>query len=128
MNFFFKIKGFQQGQLFGLRSDLLPSTAFGIQRNSAFAVASYDFRSIGFSFGYNFSDYTKGMFANFSFHPIQYAAFQCEYLDNSFGIGLRTYYRGVELGVVYLHNLDNEEFIKEHAYWRIAYNFSSGNE
>jgi hypothetical protein len=128
MNFFFKIKGFKQGDLFGLKSRFFPSTAFGIHRKSAFAVASYAFRLFSFSSGYHFSDLSKGIFANFSFHPSRQGSFQCEFIDNTAGFGVRTYYRGIEFSLVYLHKLKDEKIMKENAYWRIAYNFSSGKE
>jgi hypothetical protein len=128
MHFFFKIQGFQQGRLFGLRSKYIPSTAFAMQKNGAFAIAGYAFRSINFSGGYGFSDFSQGVFANVSFQPIKYAALQSEYLDDSLGLGLRSQYRGIELSVVYRHGLGDEEFRGHNAYWRIAYNFQSGSK
>jgi hypothetical protein len=123
MNFFFKVRGSEQGNFWGFKSKFLPSTAFGINKNSAFAVASYIIRDIDFSFGYNFSDYSKGMFVNFSYQPLKFVAIQTEYLGNSIGFGLRTQYRGIELSLIYLHTLYEKNNFSQKAYWRIAYNF-----
>lgn len=123
MNFFFKIKGTEQGDFYGFKSKFLPSTAFGINRNSAFAVTSYEIKDIEFSVGYNFSDYSKGLFSNFSYQPFKFAAIQAEYVNNTVGFGLRSEYVGIELSYIYFHSLYDENFISQNAYWRIAYNF-----
>lgn len=123
INFFFKIKGTEQGNFYGFKSKFIPSTAFGINRNSAFAVASYEIKDVEFSVGYNFSDSRKGMFSNISYQPFKFAAIQAEYVNNHVGLGLRYEYIGIEFSLIYSHSLYYENFLSQKAYWRIAYNF-----
>lgn len=123
MNFFFKVRGSVQGNFWVFKSKFLPSTAFGINKNSAFAVASYEIKDFDFSFGYNFSDYSKGVFVNFSYQPFKLAAIQAEYINSSVGFGLRTQYSGIELSLIYLHTFYDKNIFPQNAYWRIAYNF-----
>ena len=123
MNFFFKFRGFDQGHFFGLKSKFFPSTAFGIHSRSAFAVASYDLKFLRLSTGYSFSDYTKGMFFNFSIYPIKYGAVQFEYVENTIGAGLRGVFKGVELSMIYMYNVDDQRLHGRNAFLRLGYNF-----
>lgn len=123
MNFFFKVKGNDQGNYFGLKSKFIPATAFGIHRRGAFAVASYQIHKVLVSVGYNFSDDTNGAFANLSYYPVRFIAVQAECLSNVIGVGLRGNYKGIEMSLMYSHPLSTSQFISENRYLRIAYNF-----
>jgi hypothetical protein len=100
MNLFFKIRGIEQGHLFSLNSIFIPSIAFGINKNSTFAVIGYEIWIFDISMGYDFSDNESGIFANISFQPIKYITIQTEYIDKFMGFGIRIQYFGIELSII----------------------------
>jgi hypothetical protein len=124
INFFFKIQGTKQGRIFRLNNIFIPSTAFGINKNSAFAVIGYDIWLFECSIGYNFSDMKQGIFGNISFQPIEYLTLQTEYYNKNIGVGLRTQFLGMELSFIYKYNIRDDIFKKENGWFRIAYNFN----
>lgn len=123
LNFFFKLRANEQGEYFGLKNKCIPVTAFGINRDNAFAVASYNFKLCQISIGYNFSDDRQSFFTGLNLRIIKEIHLQVEYVDNTFSGGLRIRYKGITAGMVYYHPLDMNTFDDKFAFWEISYNF-----
>lgn len=123
MNFLFKIRANEQGSYLGFRKKWIPTTAFGIHRNNAFAVASYDFGFLQWSLGYNFSDDRQGLFSNLNIPIKKIAVVQLEYVDDKLAAGLRCRYKGITSSIIYFHNLKEKSLNNENAYWEVSYHF-----
>ena len=123
MNFLFKIRANEQGSYLGFRKKWIPTTAFGIHRNNAFAVASYDFDFLQWSLGYNFSDDRQGLFSNLNIPIKKIAVVQLEYVDDKLAAGLRCRYKGITSSIIYFHNLKEKSLNNENAYWEVSYHF-----
>ena len=123
MNFLFKFRANEQGSYLGLKKKWIPATAFGINRDNAFAVATYDFRLCQVSIGYNFSDNRQSLFSAVNIPIFKIIALQTEYVSNTISAGLRARYKGFTGGIVYSQALDNNNFDNKFAFWEVSYNF-----
>ncbi len=123
LNFLFKIRANEQGEYFGLKSKFIPATAFGINRHSAFAVLSYQFKIVDVSLGYNFSDDRESLFSNIAIQILPFAQMQLEYVKNFVSAGLRFRYKGITASLLGSYALQDDDFNTELAYWEVAYRF-----
>lgn len=123
MNFHFKIRGNDQGNYFGIKKRWIPATAFGINQESAFAVASYRIKRVRFSGGYSFSEGRQGPFSNFTWSPLHFLVLQGEYVQETIGVGVRGIYKGIELSLMHTQPLNTPLELSEYTWLRIGYNW-----